>query len=347
MLSDIVLDDEKRMQKQLFCLEIIFFSISSIMSIINIITWQVMLLLATGLMAISSLANAIFVNVRERNFRAGIIIFTIKMFALFTFFIITGGTEGFSTIWLLLLPTAGLMQFGRKYGSIITLLLFAELVIFFYTPASALLQCEYTNAFLVRFPIVYMFFYAVAFYLEYLRELIYNKMNELRSEAKYQSQHDSLTGLYNRLGFNQIFDAFLKDNREEVPFGVISVDIDKFKLVNDQYGHPVGDIVLKEIASRIQKFIGKENIACRLGGEEFAILIKDESHNDITAFANKLREKCAEPIEIGNDIISVTISVGGVLSSEFPATSLKELAITVDKRLYEAKDRGRNRCVCE
>lgn len=337
--------DDKRMQKQLFYLEILLGAISFVMSVINVITQQKWLLLSTAFMAVFSLVNAFIISRGDKFFTFAKVIFCVKMLVLFTYFIVFGGTEGFSTIWLLLLPACGLFVFGRKEGTILSLLLLAELVILFYTPLrDVALQCEYTDAFLMRFPVVYGCFFAVGYYLEYIRELTYNEMNRLRKEARDQAQHDAMTGLYNRYGFDIKLGRYFTARQSE-PFALLLIDTDMYKTINDKYGHTVGDNVLKIIANRIGGTVSDNGIVCRWGGDEFAVLIHSKSFDEWKSLAEEIRMIAAQKIITDGHEIFTTISIGGVESGEISSGDATVMAMIADERLYRAKTEGRNQCV--
>lgn len=349
-IAELVKDDEQRKIHQLMYIEIVLGIISAVMSIINIFTRQKILLIATASTSVISFANYFIIKYGKCNKNVGIIVFFIKVVALFTYFIITGGTQGFSTIWLLLLPTLGMFVFGRKNGSFVVVFFFVELVVFFYTPLRGVLDLEgrvYTSAFLTRFPVVYLCFYLLGFFLEYIREVTYRRMNALQQEADYRAMHDSLTGLYNRVGFNNKMAECLENVKKGKHFALFLSDIDKFKELNDTYGHEVGDIVLKVMASRINSSISDIGIACRWGGEEFAVIIDDIENINIFDLAEKIRLSVYQPITVEKTELLCSVSIGGVVSSELQELNRKNMVSVADKKLYKAKETGRNKSVVD
>ncbi|MDH5571827.1 MAG: diguanylate cyclase [Gammaproteobacteria bacterium] len=159
--------------------------------------------------------------------------------------------------------------------------------------------------------------------------------------------HDGLTGLFNRRQFNQMLrDAITQHVRYERPLSLLMIDIDHFKQVNDEYGHPAGDKVLIELAKRLtlqSRIIDK---VCRYGGEEFVILLPETDSAGALIFAQRLCEvMSAEPVDLGGDSqITVTISIG-VASYPDHASTSHALLSAADQALYTAKETGRNR-VC-
>lgn len=169
----------------------------------------------------------------------------------------------------------------------------------------------------------------------------------LRETLEQQARHDPLTGLYNRRHLIDQFNGFAaRANQNYQPFCLLVVDVDHFKSYNDQYGHDAGDYVLTQLAKKFRKSLRTSDIACRLGGEEFALILTDMDNDKVNAFANKLRTdiESLNLIFEGRPLGEITISVG---LSRYPdeGTSLPELLKSADDFLYQAKRSGRNR-VC-
>ncbi|MGD8293114.1 MAG: GGDEF domain-containing protein, partial [Desulfobacterales bacterium] len=157
---------------------------------------------------------------------------------------------------------------------------------------------------------------------------------------------DGLTDLYNHRYFQDSLDHELsRAQRYKKPFSLIMVDLDHFKKINDQYGHPVGDIVLKEVSKTIKKTIRDCDIAARYGGEEFAIILPETELKGVSMVAERLRKSVeALEIEINDDCIEATISVG--VTSYFISQGQKqksEIISEADMALYNSKNTGRNK----
>ncbi|MCC0023607.1 MAG: PleD family two-component system response regulator [Hyphomicrobiaceae bacterium] len=158
---------------------------------------------------------------------------------------------------------------------------------------------------------------------------------------------DELTGLYNRRYFDRHMGIMLEKAREQDrSLAVMMLDIDHFKRVNDQHGHDVGDTILKDFATRVQRNIRGVDLACRYGGEEFVVLMPDISQAQAEAIGERIRSAVGEQVfDIGGgQSIAVTVSVGLAISNverDTPDTLLKR----ADVALYRAKENGRNRVV--
>ena len=170
------------------------------------------------------------------------------------------------------------------------------------------------------------------------------EIKEQLEETKSQLLHDSLTGLYNRLAYEDRVEVeFSRSRRIKSPLCLAMWDIDYFKKVNDNYGHDVGDRVLKAFSDVIMKRIRKTDMFARIGGEEFVLLMPDTSSDVALTLNNELREtfmKCKFSYE--NTTFSATSSVGiaDFTENDTPESVLKK----ADLALYESKDTGRNRC---
>ncbi|MFM1651040.1 diguanylate cyclase [Brevibacillus sp. B_LB10_24] len=150
---------------------------------------------------------------------------------------------------------------------------------------------------------------------------------------------DLLTGLPNRRTLETIM---LKWIQEQTPFSIIIMDIDRFKFINDTYGHPAGDEVLKHFANMITQLVRPDDICCRFGGEEFIVLLANADVNDAYKTAERIRtnlEKSDTPI--GQPI---TVSLG-IANYSLHSGSVEELIHTADKALYQAKESGRNQTI--
>ncbi|WP_126993197.1 sensor domain-containing diguanylate cyclase [Thermosipho globiformans] len=163
---------------------------------------------------------------------------------------------------------------------------------------------------------------------------------ELNKKLKYLSERDQLTDLYNRHKMNkEIRKHYYNYKRYGRPFSLLMVDIDKFKKINDTYGHMVGDEVLKKLAKILVKNVRKSDIVSRWGGEEFLILLSETNLEQAIEVAEKIR-KIIET-EIFPKDIKITVSIG--VDSVENYEHIKDLLIVVDEKLYKAKENGRNR----
>lgn len=157
---------------------------------------------------------------------------------------------------------------------------------------------------------------------------------------------DPLTGVYNRrFGMTRLHEEFGRSVRMEGPLGLMMIDLDHFKNVNDVYGHLTGDRVLLRLAKVIRSVMRDGDILVRYGGEEFLAILPGASRKDVFTIADRLRRKVAETaVGDGEDVIKVTVSIGGVSYPENEVANDIELVDRADHALYNAKESGRN-CV--
>jgi len=168
------------------------------------------------------------------------------------------------------------------------------------------------------------------------------ELKNLREEAKT----DMLTGLLNRRGFEDAIEKPMAEAQKEIaPLTLIISDIDRFKRINDNYGHLTGDNVLKLISKLLQKHIKGKDIAGRFGGEEFIMVLPETKMDGGFALAEQIRvslEKMRwQSKSSGKDIGTITISLG--VAQFMPGEDLDTLIARADKALYSAKENGRNR----
>lgn len=164
------------------------------------------------------------------------------------------------------------------------------------------------------------------------------------ARAEFLETHDFLTGLPNRvLLMDNIRDAIARVRQDGGIFGVIAIDMDGFKSINDNYGHGVGDLTLKEVAERMQGAIRAIDTATRLGGDEFICLVNDvHTVEEIVHAMNRLLYAVCKPIQFEAAIVNPRLSCGIAL---FPANGATEaeLVDNADAALYRAKKQGKNR----
>ena len=170
----------------------------------------------------------------------------------------------------------------------------------------------------------------------------------LLEKLRDSSLKDALTGLYNRRYLEEYLDRLKEQHiRNKQNIGVLMIDMDHFKRVNDTYGHDAGDIVLKELSFILSDTVRKSDLVIRFGGEEFIVfLINVEGETRTIEIAEKLRQRIeATDIEIGHsNTLSKTISIG---ASMFPddSKSIWQVIKFADVALYQAKDTGRNKVI--
>ena len=334
-LSEILTDENKRKELQYIGIFLLFFIVSTFMTVLNIITGKGLLTVATAVFSVLCAVNFILVRKGGKSgMTIASVLFSVEIVALFTFFLISGNPDGFSALWIAMLPACGMLLFGRKRAAILSSVMFAILVFFFWVPAGrSLLQYEYNKTFMMRFPIFYLAFFLLSALLESIRSITQNELDKLRDKYKYYAAHDYLTNLLNRQGLEEWYATF-KNLGEQA---TMMIDIDHFKHVNDSFGHDVGDLVLASVAREIKSIA--DTRVCRWGGEEFVIWFPD---SEKMCDPEKIRagiENMDITIPGSSKVLHVTVSIGVAKGTQ----NLGALVKVADEAMLLAKNNGRNR----
>ncbi|PLA73439.1 hypothetical protein CYQ88_11140 [Hydrogenovibrio sp. SC-1] len=269
-------------------------------------------------------------------------LFMLAVFILFFVFFINGSQEFNSTVFLLLYPIASFSIRGPKEG---TIWAFVMAIVFAITYSNyPHLYNVYSFVFFIvaYFMVSYLLYY-YRFY-EFLNFKQINKQLEQEVEERTQELHklsitDTLTGLYNRLKLDEVLEKEVnRSDRYDLTFGVIILDIDDFKSVNDIYGHQTGDYVLKTIADIIKENVRNTDVVGRWGGEEFMIICPESNKNETLTVAEKIREKIANyHYEV---IGEKTASFGSCIY--YAKMGLDKAISKADEALYLSKNNGKN-----
>jgi diguanylate cyclase (GGDEF)-like protein len=166
----------------------------------------------------------------------------------------------------------------------------------------------------------------------------------LEARLRHQARHDPLTGLVNRSAFvEQLQRELQRSDRSRSRVGVLYVDLDRFKSVNDRFGHSSGDDLLREVARRLGVLARGGDIVARFGGDEFALLATDlRKPDDALQLASRVRQALEDPIMLDGGEAFIGASIG-VAIAELPTIDPEALVDQADAALYRAKARGRNR----
>lgn len=166
-------------------------------------------------------------------------------------------------------------------------------------------------------------------------------------ELRAQSQRDALTGLYNFRYLQNALDQEMERTRRTLqPTALIMLDLDHFKAVNDNYGHEVGNLVLKQTAEQIKSHLRKLDLGCRYGGEEFALILPNTRLPEALEVAERLRQlRESEPMRLDDGTSFQVTASFGVALYRGELISREAFVELADRQLYAAKAAGRNR-VC-
>ncbi len=166
---------------------------------------------------------------------------------------------------------------------------------------------------------------------------------EVAATLAFQASHDGLTGLANRSSFmERLEEALPHVGRRRTLLSVIFIDLDRFKLVNDEADHAAGDVVLRAMAERLGALTRDVDVVARFGGDEFVIFAEVDHEQDALDVAQRVRTGLRQPIDVGRAHLIVTASIGLAVTADASSTA-SELLRDADNAMYEAKRAGRDR----
>jgi two-component system cell cycle response regulator len=166
-----------------------------------------------------------------------------------------------------------------------------------------------------------------------------------REQLRFQATHDALTGVWNRRAIMDLLTEELeRARRNHQSLGLMMVDLDHFKSINDRFGHATGDVVLREVAERLVSSVRSYDRVGRYGGEEFLLILSNASLEEVRRRSERLCHAVAErPVSWEQSELSVTVSIGGTAMAEDSPVIQSRLLELADHALYRAKEHGRNR----
>jgi diguanylate cyclase (GGDEF)-like protein len=171
------------------------------------------------------------------------------------------------------------------------------------------------------------------------------EFNQVNAKLRELASRDGLTSVFNYRVFQDTLDCEIaRSRRYGREFALILFDIDNLKRINDNYGHPVGDIVLINICQAVGKIVRESDTFVRYGGDEFAVIMPETDSERAAIVAEHLRQ-CVEELQIpvGNEMISVSVSIGlATFSPSHETVSKEQMILFADHALLEAKRNGKN-----
>ena len=167
------------------------------------------------------------------------------------------------------------------------------------------------------------------------------ELEALSNRYRYDALHDALTGLPNRTHFQKRLQDAVRHGK---PFATLYLDFDRFKAVNDSFGHAVGDVLLVAVGARIGEWMRPGDLVARLGGDEFAVLFEGNSVTDAVKVAGRLTQVFQAPLQIGDHTLYCTASIGVVIG-DAERSSAENVLRDADIAMYRAKAMGRSQYV--
>ena len=268
-----------------------------------------------------------------------------SLFALMILLIVTGGYDNSGVMWIYILPPVALFFGGLRAGLIILSLFVCTITVLLFYPDNQLLQTTYTLSFKIRFLLSLLTTILFSAVYEYTRQRSIQRIQNLNNKFEHLAMHDVLTELPNRRFIQDELNRELaRAKRNNSVFSLVLCDIDKFKQVNDDYGHDCGDQVLRYIADMLNGSVRKQDLVARWGGEEFLILLPDTPAQSAEHLAELVRYKLANHhYETENLTLRITASFG--ISELNCHKTINQALSEADEALYAAKRQGRNRVV--
>lgn len=273
---------------------------------------------------------------RARNLKGWILAFLVPFFSIMMFALAHPDSSPKVFIWVLLIPLVTHLLVGRSLGialSVAVVLVAAGIYVWRFREDPLLFNAlDLANMGVCT-----------------LTVLIFSHVYEVtreRSEARLRklATTDSLTGLANRTRFSDVFTwERNKALRENYPLSLILIDLDHFKSINDSYGHEAGDLVLKHVADLITGRLRATDLLCRMGGEEFAIMVSNVNLSQVEQLTRELQRLVGEtPCVVDGAQLRVTFSAG-IAQLRIDGQDLRSLFSVADRRMYQSKAEGRNR----
>jgi diguanylate cyclase (GGDEF)-like protein len=253
----------------------------------------------------------------------------------------TGGLESPGVILLVIIPTLATISIDVVAG-----ILWATIVAIFFSTLyfSSSIGIDIHNVmqsknretgiYLSSIIAIILAMFPVSYY-EVNRRAQGRRAKEEHELALFHASHDSLTGLFNRRYLINIMQHQISNSPRE-SFSVLYLDLDKFKTINDNYGHHAGDLLLVEIGQRLQNIFRGEDCCCRIGGDEFCIFLKVHNGSELDMYLKRISECFSDDVTIEGIYHSVSVSVG---YATYPShgKNYEQLLNAADKKMYAIK----------
>lgn len=281
--------------------------------------------LTTALLTVGFVVCALLCGVfRKRS--ATTVLMAILCIGTFTVYALTGENEGFSILWMLLVPAISMSLIGLRAGTVLSGYFQIFLMLLFWTPLKEAAPGCYTATFQVRFPVLYLTSFAAAVILTVQKEYYFQKTEQM-------VYADSLTGLHNRRYYD-IQKSRMTGSTVLSKLSIVSIDVNRLKYTNDTLGHRAGDELIFSSAYLIRNAFPDAETICRVGGDEFMILTfapKEKLNAQITA----LRTDAAA--YRGTYVQGVWLSIGCANGSDVPEPDIIQLEKAADAAMYDDK----------
>ena len=339
-----LIEEDTRKRIQFLCIFFILAVLSMVMTIINIITKFEYLMWATLIFSFANMINVIFAIAKGRLEKIANFLFSIEIIALFTYFQLIGEPEGFSVLWSAMLPIGGMLLFGRKYGSILCTVEFLIIVFFFWLPFGKDILSKtvangfmYSQSFMLRYPVLYISFFAVGLFFETIRTYIQRELALSRDRYKAMSYIDPMTGLGNENSYYKYAERCQKEIELGcAKYAVILMDLNYLKRTNDMYGHRQGSSLIIKTGEVIKEIFPNGD-SCHVGGDEFVVILQHEQVNQIEEKITELKRRLSFGTTMFENL-ELILSVACGYEIYQPGDTYKDTFSRADKKMYENKE---------
>ncbi len=315
-----------------------------ILSIANIVAKSYLMLILTAAGCLTNAVSAMLARKHENGMLC-VISSVVTCSVLFCFFVIYGGNDGFACLWVILLPFLAMVIMDFTVGLIASIFFQVFLIAVFWTPIHDMIFYSYSAQFCLRFPLFFFVTLLLSLSLTIsLKKSQYNEyrhlleLEEMTAAAHRLARTDPLTGMANRRCAYEEFDAKYTD--AGLPHCIVMGDIDRFKAVNDTYGHEFGDEVLTGLSRIINEQLPSEYLKSRWGGEEF-LFAANEPADAVYKRIESLREAISRH-EFSADGVPVHITVTFGIAQYTGKDDIQNAINKADNRLYAGKKAQRN-----
>lgn len=336
-LKEKLIDEKEREHLQFLCIFVVLAIISLGMSIVNLVVDSRPLLYFSLAFFVLNVLDIVLACLSPMMEAVSRVLFFFEILWLLTYFVITGSAEGFSAIWSCLLPVGALLLYRRKQGTLLSGIMFAILVFFFWTPfGKPLLQYDYSPVFMLRFPMLYAASFCIGFLLETVRAHTQERLAESNRRYRILSYTDMLTGLGNETLYVRTVDRLERlIHRGHATFAIAVMDVNGVKSTNDQYGHRYGCHLIVTAGKKLPEIFPHSRLF-HIGGDEFVAILTGEDYRQIETRIEAFREALScKTISFENTELTLSVAIGYAFHKE--GESYSDTFQRADKQMYKNK----------
>lgn len=258
------------------------------------------------------------------------------------YLIYSGGVKNSGPLWIYIIPSVTFAFLGLKQGIIANAVFGITASIMLFSPNELMLITSYSYEFKTRLVYVFLTIVALSGFYEIARHYSYIRLKSMKDKYEHLAQIDYLTLLPNRRGIQNILNNEFQQSKHSGYVSTIAIlDIDKFKLINDKFGHEVGDHVLKHTSKVLSKCVRPQDSLARWGGEEFLLLLPETLETEAIELLESIR-LCVENTSFEQKGVSIPITLSIGMCETSPEVDFNHTIQLSDISLYKAKQAGRN-----